>query len=140
MVKCYTFKGQSLGNGLSCIFQALGNIFLVRFRASMTKHRQQSTRVRAEGIDPIWSQLCSSLLHNFCSCYFHEYLTALIHYLPSTSVFLSEKFLFIFRAYSVKSFQLSLASQHSFPLCLLFVCLFCCCFLIFLHLLQEYKI
>ena len=28
----------------------------------MTKHRQRSTKVRAEGIDAIWSQLCSSLL------------------------------------------------------------------------------
>ena len=24
--KCYTFKGQSLENGLSCIFQTVGNI------------------------------------------------------------------------------------------------------------------
>ena len=28
----------------------------------MTKHRQQSTKVRAKGIDSIWSQVCSSLL------------------------------------------------------------------------------
>ena len=28
----------------------------------MTQHRQQSTRVRTVGKDPIWSQVCSSLL------------------------------------------------------------------------------
>ena len=33
--------------------------FLQRCRASMTQHRQQSTRVRAKEIDPIWSQVCS---------------------------------------------------------------------------------
>lgn len=27
----------------------------------MTKHRPQSTRVRAKGMDPIWSQVCDSL-------------------------------------------------------------------------------
>ena len=29
----------------------------------MTKHRRQNTKVRAKGIDSIWSQLCASLLH-----------------------------------------------------------------------------
>ena len=29
----------------------------------MTKHRQQSTKVKAKGTDLIWSQICSSLLH-----------------------------------------------------------------------------
>ena len=50
---------QSLEKGGLCIFQAIGNILLQRCRASMTKHRQQSTNVR---IDPLWSQVCSSLL------------------------------------------------------------------------------
>ena len=53
---------QSLEKGLLCIFQATGNIPLQRYRASITKHRQQSTKVRAKGVDPIWSQVCSSLL------------------------------------------------------------------------------
>ena len=69
MEKCYTFKGQSLENELSCIFQAVGNMatfFNKRCRASMTKHRQQSTKVRAKEIDSIWSQVCSSLLHVHC--------------------------------------------------------------------------
>ena len=44
------------------IFQAIGNILLQRCRASVTKHRKQSTKVRAKGIDPIWSQVCSSPL------------------------------------------------------------------------------
>ena len=62
--KCYTFKGQRLEKGLYCIFQATGNIVLQRCRASMTKHRQQSTRVRNKGTDPLWSQVCS-LLQNY---------------------------------------------------------------------------
>ena len=57
MEKCYIFKGQSPENGLSSIFQALGDILSQRNRASMTKHRQQSTRVRAKGIDPMWSHI-----------------------------------------------------------------------------------
>lgn len=32
-----------------------------RCRVSMTKHRQQSIRVRAKGIDPIGRQVCSTL-------------------------------------------------------------------------------
>ena len=62
MGKCYTFKGQSLENGLYCTFQAKGNILSQKCRASDTKHRQQSARIRAKGIDPMWSQACSSLL------------------------------------------------------------------------------
>ena len=59
--KCYTFKYQNLENRLSCIFQALGNILLQRYRASMTKHRQQSTKVKAKGIDLIESGLFFSV-------------------------------------------------------------------------------
>ena len=40
------------------------------YKTSMTKHRQQNTRVRAKGVDLIWVQVCSSLLYNFYSCYF----------------------------------------------------------------------
>ena len=54
---------QSLENVLSCVFQAVGNILLQRSRASIKKHLQLSAKVRAKGIDPIWSQVCSSLLH-----------------------------------------------------------------------------
>ena len=42
-----TFKGQSLENGLFCVLQALGNILLQRHKASMTKHRQQSTSAKS---------------------------------------------------------------------------------------------
>ena len=49
--------GWSLENGLSCIFQAVVNILLGRCRASMTKDRQQSTRVRARGVDQIRNQI-----------------------------------------------------------------------------------
>ena len=41
------FKGQSLENGLSYIFQAIGNILLQRCRARMTKHEQQT-----HGLEP----------------------------------------------------------------------------------------
>ena len=40
----------------------VGNILLLRCKSSMTKHRQESTKVRTKGIDSIWSQVCSSLL------------------------------------------------------------------------------
>ena len=63
MENYYTFKGQSPENDVSYIFQALGNILLQKCRASMTKLRQQSTGIRAKETDPIWSQVCSSLLH-----------------------------------------------------------------------------
>lgn len=43
----------------------------------MTKHRQQSTKFRAKGIDPIGSQVCSSLLY-LCIFYF-----ALLPYVAS---------------------------------------------------------
>ena len=33
MLKYYTFKHQSLDNGLSCIFQAIGNIFFYKDEA-----------------------------------------------------------------------------------------------------------
>ena len=60
MEKCYTFKGHILENGLFCIFQAIGNIFFFFFfykrcRARMTKHRQQNTKIRTKGINPIYS-------------------------------------------------------------------------------------
>ena len=62
MEKCYTFKDQSLENGLSGMFQARGNILLQKVcRVSMTKHRQQSRRVRGKGINSTWSQACSSV-------------------------------------------------------------------------------
>ena len=53
---------QSLEKGLLCVFQATGIILSQRCRARITKHSKQSTNVRAKGIDPIWCQVCSSLL------------------------------------------------------------------------------
>ena len=68
MERCYTSKDQSPENGLSCIFQAEGSILLSLrnpwCRVSMTKHRQQTTHVRAKGMDSVWSQVCSSLLQS----------------------------------------------------------------------------
>ena len=64
--RCYTSKDRSLENGLSCIFQAQGSILLSLrspwCRVSMTKHRRQTTQVRAKGMDSVWNQVCSSLL------------------------------------------------------------------------------
>lgn len=62
MGKCYTLKGQSLENGLSCIFQALGNILFIKDEAPA----RLST---GKGTDLIWNQIGSSLLHissSFC--------------------------------------------------------------------------
>lgn len=51
MGKCYTFKGQSLGNGLSCVFQAIGNFLLQTDGEPLwLKLRQQSSKIRAKGI------------------------------------------------------------------------------------------
>ena len=54
---CYTFKGQRLANGLSCIFQAIGNI-------PNLWHKQYNAKIIKE-TDLIWSQICSSLLQNY---------------------------------------------------------------------------
>ena len=62
MGKCFTFKGRSLENGLLYVFQAIGDILLLTYRAHMTKHRQQHTSVRTKETDPIWSQVGSPLL------------------------------------------------------------------------------
>ena len=58
MEKRYTFKGPNY----PIYFRLEAIFFYKRCRASMTKHRPRSAKVRAEGIDAIWSQLCSSLL------------------------------------------------------------------------------
>ena len=58
MEKCYTFKGQHLENGLSCVFQAISNIILV----INLQQKQYNTKVKVKEIDPIWSQICPSLL------------------------------------------------------------------------------
>ena len=58
--KCYTFQSSSLENRSSCIFQAIFNILSQRCRVRMTKHRQQSTRVRTKGIDVRFILLCDS--------------------------------------------------------------------------------
>ena len=60
-----TLKGQSPENKLSCIFQAVATFFYKRCRASVTKHRQWSTPVKAKGMDLTWTQICSSLLHGY---------------------------------------------------------------------------
>lgn len=61
MGKGYIFKGQSLKNGLSCMFEAVNHILLQWGRENRTKHRQKCTKVKAKEIDSVWSQVCSLL-------------------------------------------------------------------------------
>ena len=60
MEKWDTFKSQSLGNGSHVYFRLYATFFYEykRYRAKMTEHRQQSSRVRAKGIDPTWNEVC----------------------------------------------------------------------------------
>ena len=58
MKKRYTFKGQSLENGLSCLFQAIGNSLHLQ-------QKQQTTKAKVKETDPIWSQICPSLLQYY---------------------------------------------------------------------------
>ena len=55
-------KVRALRMGSRVYFRLSATFFYKRCRASMTKRRSQSTRVRAKGIEPIWSQVCSSRL------------------------------------------------------------------------------
>ena len=56
---------QSVEKELVCIFQAARNILLQMFRTSMTRHRQQSAEVTARGIDPMCSEVYSSLPQSY---------------------------------------------------------------------------
>ena len=56
MEKGYTFKNQSLENGVSCIFQAIGNIH-------NSQQKQKNTKAKVKETELIWSQIRSSLLH-----------------------------------------------------------------------------
>ena len=53
MERCYTVKGQSLDNKLSCIFQTIGNILNL-------KQKPQNTKVKDTGL--MRSQICFFLL------------------------------------------------------------------------------
>ena len=56
-------ESQSLENGLLCIFQAIGNIFFFFFFTKYGARMTIGTKVSTNGIDPIWSWDCSSLLN-----------------------------------------------------------------------------
>ena len=60
MEGCYTFKVRVLKMG-SLVYFRLQATLLQRCRASMTKHRQQSTKVGTKEIDLVWSRLSSLL-------------------------------------------------------------------------------
>ena len=52
-----------VGKVMSLLFNMLSRLVrLLRCKFSMTKHRQESTKVRAKGIDSIWSQVCFSVI------------------------------------------------------------------------------
>lgn len=112
------------------------------YKSTVTQHRQQNTRVRAEGVDVIWAQVCSSLAYNLCSCDFMNVYGSNMLFTVSLgclfSVSLSENFLFIFRAQSAKPFS-TLSGKPALCPAVPAVCLFCCCFLIFLHSLWQHK-
>ena len=57
---------KALRKGYYVYFMLWTTCTLQRCRTGMTKHRQQSTKIGPLGIDPIWSQDCSSLLHLLC--------------------------------------------------------------------------
>ena len=56
-------KVRALRMGCYVYFRLQAAFFYKRCRASMTKHRQQNTKVKVKETDLIWSQICSSLLH-----------------------------------------------------------------------------
>lgn len=58
MEKSYALKGQSLENGLSCMFRAIGNILLQKEQNQHDSAQKTEHRVRAQGTDLIWSQTC----------------------------------------------------------------------------------
>ena len=53
--KVLHLKGQSIENGLFCVFQALGNIL-------NSKQKQWNRKTKVKETDLIWGQICSSLL------------------------------------------------------------------------------
>ena len=63
VILCYTSKGQYLENGLSCIFQALGNML-------HWKQKQEIANVQVKETDPVGGggQICLSLLHYGWNC------------------------------------------------------------------------
>ena len=64
MEECYTYTGQSLQNGLPCVFQAIEAFFYRRWRGSIAKHWQQkSTRVKVKELDLPRNRVCSIILH-----------------------------------------------------------------------------
>lgn len=55
---------QSFEKGCYIYFGLLSKFFYEKCRANRTNHRQQKTKVRAKGVDSIWNQVCSFLLHD----------------------------------------------------------------------------
>ena len=54
MEKCYTLQVRALRVDYHVYFGAIGNVLYERCGASMTQPRQQSMKVRAKGIEPIY--------------------------------------------------------------------------------------
>ena len=51
-------KIRALKMGYPVYFKLQATLFYKRFRTSMTKHKQQSTKFRDKGTDSIWKQVC----------------------------------------------------------------------------------
>ena len=58
-------KVRALRIGCPVYFSLCAASFCRRYRATMTKHRQLSTKVKIKGTDLTWSQICSSLLQKY---------------------------------------------------------------------------
>ena len=61
MGKCNAFKGQSLEDGLSCAFQALGSILLQKVQSQCDSARATEHSVKAKETGEMWSQISPSL-------------------------------------------------------------------------------
>ena len=60
MEKCYTFTGQSLENGISCIFQAIGNILVAEAIKNDAQSKTNRSNMESDMFFPITAhQLCS---------------------------------------------------------------------------------
>ena len=63
-------KIKALRMGCPVYFKLQATLFYKWFRTSMTKHKQQSTKIRDKGIDSIWNQVCYAVLYYVKQCHY----------------------------------------------------------------------
>ena len=119
----YPFKGQILESRLCCVFQARGSVILQRSRASMTKRRRQSTKVRTRGIDSTWNHVCFFLWHILGRAPLYDFVISCYMDKPH----------FVYLFISWWTFRL-------FPLCLLGVMLLGALFLVFVFFFHFFQV